>query len=122
MPAIQALRVSTLDAIIAGQQHIVGVTGIYAKSSSELLGFNFILASKNDIIIDAARLCMRQYGFLIRDDLSILDPLDLGTKVDVYGYSAQARFGDNKTPKPDALDLIETIKWNNWNAKKGIDP
>ena len=65
---------------------------------------------------------MRQYGFLIRDDLSILDPLPIATKVDVYGYSAQARFGDNKTPKPDPLDLIENIKWNNWNDKKGMDP
>lgn len=98
------------------------MTGIYARASTELLGFNFILATKSDIIIDAARLCMRQYGFLIRDDLSILDPLPLGTKIDVYGYSAQARFGDNKTPKPDAFDLIETVKWNNWNDKKGLDP
>ena len=65
---------------------------------------------------------MREYGFHIQDDLSILDPLPLDRKIDCYGLSAQARFGDNNTPRADPLDLIETIKWNNWTSMKGMDP
>ena len=65
---------------------------------------------------------MREYGFHIQDDLSILDPIPLFNRADAYGLSAQARFGDNNTPKPDPLDLIETMKWNNWNQWKGMSP
>lgn len=92
------------------------------KATSELLGLNFIYGVKTSIVIDAARMCMREYGFHIQDDISILDPLPMNSKVDCYGLSAQARFGDNNTPKPDPLDLIENIKWANWNDKKGMDP
>lgn len=65
---------------------------------------------------------MRDYTLLIMDNLSILNPLSQAKKADLYGYSAQARFGDNITPKPDPLNLIETVKWNNWNDKKGMKP
>lgn len=40
------------------------------------------------IIIDNARLCMREYGFHIQEDLSILDPVPLLKKADAYGLSA----------------------------------
>ena len=33
----------------------------------------------------------------------------------------QGKFGDNLTPKPSALDLVENLKYNNWKSYKGMD-
>lgn len=121
VPGISALKFQTLDAFIPGLTP-VGITGLLDKATNQLLGVNFILARRNDIVIDAARLCMREYGFRISEDLSILNPIPLFDQANVYGLSAQARFGDNTTQKPDMLDLIENVKWDNWNKYKGMDP
>jgi len=38
-----------------------------------------------------------------------------------YAISMQGLFGDNHTPQPSWLDLVERLKWNAWTAKKGMD-
>ena len=109
-----------MEAIDPSTQYIVGVSGYTNKKTDELLGVQLIYASKFDVVFDPMRLCMREYGFCIRENLSILDPLGLSDKISVYGLSAQGRFGDNTTPAPDVFDLIENVKWNNWMSYKGM--
>lgn len=109
-----------MEPIDSNTQYIVGVSGNTNKKTGELLGVQLIIASKFNVVFDAMRLCMREYGFLIRDNLSILDSLALSDKISCYGLSAQGRFGDNITPAPDVFDLIENIKWNNWMSYKGM--
>ena len=114
-------NIQQMEAIDPATQYIVGVHGYTNRQTGELLGVNLIYASKFNVVFDPARLCLREYGHHIKDDLSILDPLGLSDKISVYGLSAQGRFGDNNTPQPDMWDLIENIKWNNWKSYEGMD-
>jgi hypothetical protein len=82
----QASSVPAMDAFMPGLQP-VGITGLYDRRTGQVLGVNFILAQKTSIIIDAARLCMREYGFKIQDDISLLNVLPMSQRVDVYGLS-----------------------------------
>lgn len=36
------------------------------------------------------------------------------------GYGPQARFGDNNTEEPPWYNIVDNIKWNAWNAQKGV--
>ena len=118
---VAGYRFLQMEAIDSSTQYIVGVSGYTNKATGELLGVELIYASKFNVVFDPMRLCMREYGFLIKNDLTLLDPLALADKISCYGLSAQGRFGDNNTPAPDVFDLVENIKWNNWMSYKGMD-
>ena len=39
----------------------------------------------------------------------------------MYAWSAQALYGDNKTPKPWSFNLVASMKWNAWKKIEGMD-
>ena len=39
----------------------------------------------------------------------------------MYSWSAQAMYGDNKTPKPWSFNLVASMKWNAWKKIEGMD-
>jgi hypothetical protein len=55
-----------MEAIDSNTQYIVGVSGYTNKATGELLGVELIYASKFNVIFDPMRLCMREYGTLLR--------------------------------------------------------
>jgi acyl-CoA-binding protein len=40
--------------------------------------------------------------------------------MELAGLGPQARFGDNTTEEPSVWLLIDHIKWDAWNSKKGM--
>jgi len=62
----------------------------------------------------------RAIGRYIKDNNWVLDSLSLGWKMELAGLGPQARFGDNTTPEPSWWLLVDRIKWNAWNSKRGM--
>lgn len=40
--------------------------------------------------------------------------------LELYSLFKQAKFGDNKNPKPSILDIKDLSKWNSWISKQGL--
>ena len=38
----------------------------------------------------------------------------------LYGSSKQGYSGDVNIPQPSVIDYVNYLKWNEWNAQKGI--
>lgn len=52
-----------------------------------------------------------------------VNPSELGTSEALkwYGIIMQGQYGDNTTPSPSWFDLVERLKWNAYDANKGMD-
>ena len=61
-------RVTQMYSIHKDQAQIVGVSGYTIKSTSELLGLNFITAPKNGVLPDPKLTCINKYGPIITQD------------------------------------------------------
>lgn len=53
----------------------------------------------------------------------LIPPSDLSTTDALYWYGIimQGSYGDNDTPAPSWFDLVERLKWNSYEDKKGMN-
>ena len=51
----------------------------------------------------------------------IIDKQNRDTKLRLYAFGKQGKFGDNTDPKPGMLAIKEKKKWEAWEALKGFD-
>ena len=51
----------------------------------------------------------------------LLDKQDVSTKLRVYAFGRQGKFGDCNEPKPGMFAIKEKKKWEAWQSVKGTD-
>jgi len=67
---------------------------------------------------------MDDYFNPTKPDLIKLDPMVVFSKVEAlgwYGIYMQGLIGDNNEEAPTWFDLVERLKWNAWDGKRGMD-
>ena len=46
--------------------------------------------------------------------------LDKDTKLKIYAHFKQGSFGDAPTDPPSRFDVVDFLKWNEWNKLRGM--
>tara|TARA_B110000285_G_C14602034_1_gene371119 strand:- start:382 stop:549 length:168 start_codon:yes stop_codon:yes gene_type:complete len=41
--------------------------------------------------------------------------------LNMYAWSSQGMYGDNKTPKPWSINMVASMKWKAWKEVEGMD-
>ena len=56
----------------------------------------------------------------VQNSKNIKKKLSNTEKLDLYKYYKQVKFGDNKEPKPWAVQVEARAKWEAWESVKGM--
>ncbi len=64
-------------------------------------------------------LLSHRYVDEIKSNEALLATLDDETKLKLYSYGKQGKFGDCTDPEPSQDDHVEHAKWEGWTGLKG---